>query len=120
MTEKILEKISKYNLFNYLLPWVIFTIITSKILNINFTNNNEDLITYLFVYYFLWMVISRFWSLVVEPILKKIKFIEFADYKDYLRASKKDLNIDILSEENNVYRTFIYFFICMFNNSIFN
>jgi hypothetical protein len=60
-----------------------------------------------FLYYFLGLIISRFGSLVIEPILKKTKFIEFADYSDFIKASKGDEKIGLLSEVNNTYRTLL-------------
>ncbi len=51
------------------------------------------------------MIISRFGSVIIEPILKKINFLKFEDYKNYVIASKKDTKIELLSEVNNTYRT---------------
>ncbi|MGU8980064.1 hypothetical protein ACV3WG_15640, partial [Clostridium perfringens] len=48
--------------------------------------------------------------ILIEPLLKKIKFVEFVDYKLFLEASKVDSKISILSETNNMYRTFIALF----------
>ena len=59
----------------------------------------------MFLYYFLGLVVSRFGSLVIEPILKKIGFVHFASYRDFVSASKKDDKIEVLSEVNNMYRT---------------
>ena len=41
----------------------------------------------------------------IEPAFKKIKFLKFADYKDYISACKKDEKIDLLSEKNNSFRS---------------
>jgi uncharacterized membrane protein len=51
------------------------------------------------------MVLSRVGSIVIEPITKRVKLISYADYNDYIVASKKDKKIDILLETNNLYRT---------------
>lgn len=100
----ILEKVSSYKIFNYLLPGVIFAVIISNITPYQLIQDN--LIIGAFVYYFIGLIISRIGSLIIEPILKKISFIEFTDHKDYVYASKKDLNIEIFSEINNMYRSF--------------
>ncbi len=102
--KEIIDKISSYNLFNYLLPGTLFAILLNKLTTFSFTQN--DLITTAFVYYFIGLVISRLGSLVVEPILKKLGFLKFADYSEFISASKKDPKIEILSESNNMYRTF--------------
>lgn len=113
MSEEILKKITRYNLFNYLLPGIIFIIFISKTTEFNIIElfNQNSIIILLFLAYFIGSIISRIGSLIVEPSLKLIKFIEFAKYKDYLNAVKKDNKIDDLSEENNTYRTYTSLFL---------
>jgi hypothetical protein len=53
------------------------------------------------------MVISRIGSLVVEKLLRKIKIVNFVCYNEYIKASKKDTFLKIMSETNNIYRTII-------------
>jgi hypothetical protein len=73
----------------------------------------SDLITCAFLYYFIGLIVSHFGSLLVEPFLKKISFIKFADYKDFVLASKADIKLEVLVEVNNMYRTFISLFILL-------
>jgi hypothetical protein len=75
---EFLDKLSSYNLFNYLLPGVLFV-----------------------------------GSLIIEPLFKRSKIITFADYRDFVAASKIDDKIEVLSEANNVYRTFCSLFSCL-------
>ena len=110
MTE-IINKITSYNLFNYLLPGVLFAAILDKFTIYSLIP--KDIIIGAFVYYFIGLVISRFGSLLVEPILKKISFLKFADYADFISASQKDPKIELLSEENNMYRNFNAMFIIL-------
>ena len=35
----------------------------------------------------------------------RVRFLEFADYREFVAACKKDPKIDELSETNNMYRT---------------
>ena len=107
----ILEKLSSYNLFNYLLPGIIFVVIANKITHYNFIK--DDIVIGLFLYYFIGLVISRFGSLVIEPVLKYFSFVKFRDYKDFIAASKKDEKIELLSEVNNTYRTLSAMFILL-------
>ena len=109
--KELLEKISSYNLFNYLLPGIIFIVISNKLTHYDFIQ--DDIVIGLFLYYFIGLVISRFGSLVIEPILKHFSFIQFADYKDFITASKKDEKIELLSEANNTYRTLSALFILL-------
>lgn len=101
--KEVLDKISSYNLFNYLFPGVLFTVILEKITGYSFLQ--ENLIVNAFIAYFIGLVISRFGSLIVEPLLKKISFLHFIEYSSYVVASKKDSKIETLSEANNMYRT---------------
>src|SRR3989338_9270292 len=107
----IIDKISSYNLFNYLLPGILFVVIIDNFMIYSFMQ--DDIITGVFVYYFIGLVISRFGSLVIEPVLKKINFLKFAEYKDFVVASKKDSKIDIFSEVNNMHRTFCSMFVLL-------
>ena len=107
----ILGKISSYNLFNYLFTGIVFVIVASKVSRYSFIQ--QDVVLGLFLYYFIGLVVSRFGSLMVEPILKGLSFVKFADYEDFVAASKKDEKIDVLSEANNTYRTLCAAFILL-------
>lgn len=99
----LLDKLSSYNLFNYLLPGIIFVILEKE-----FTNHSliqRDIVIGVFLYYFIGLVISRFGSLVIEPVLRRVSFLRFTDYKEFITASKKDDRLELLSEVNNTYRT---------------
>ena len=67
----------------------------------------KNLVMGAFVYYFVGLVISRFGSLVVEPILRWTSFLKFVSYSDFISASKFDQKIESFSETNNMYRTFV-------------
>lgn len=104
--KEIIEKISSYNLFNYLFPGVLYVIILNKITSCNLIQ--ENIFIGVFLYYFIGLVLSRIGSLVIEPILKKVAL--FADYSDFISASKEDNKIELFSEINNMYRTLISLF----------
>ncbi|GHV67764.1 hypothetical protein FACS1894199_13880 [Bacteroidia bacterium] len=108
MIKEVAEKISSYNLFNNLLPGILFVFIVSELTKFNLILENS--LIGAFVYYFIGLVINRLGSLVIEPVLKRVNFVKFSDYKDYIIASKTDSKIDLLSEENNMFRTFIALF----------
>lgn len=103
--KELLDKLSSYNIFNYLLPGILFAVIITK--TTEFTLIQSDIISGVFVYYFIGLVISRVGSLIIEPILKKINFVKFADYKDFVQVSAEDQKLEVLSESNNMYRTLI-------------
>ncbi|GAI86798.1 unnamed protein product [marine sediment metagenome] len=105
MMKEILTKISSYDLFNNLLPGVIFSVIIDKITIFNLLDHGVMIV--LFISYFIGLIISRIGSLVIEPLLSKMKFIKYAPYAEYLKAEQKDPKIKILLEKNNMYRTMI-------------
>ncbi len=107
--KEFLEKISSYNLFNYLLPGIIFVVLCKYFTSLDIVQ--KDLVIGVFFYYFIGLIISRLGSLIIEPILKKIKFVIFAPYKDFISASEKDAKLEVLSEVNNMYRTFSSLFL---------
>jgi magnesium-transporting ATPase (P-type) len=100
---ELLAKLSSYNLFNYLLPGIVFTVLAGDALR--YPIAQRDILTAAFFYYFVGLVISRFGSLVIEPILKRFAFVRFSDYNEFLAASEKDGQLAVLSEANNTYRT---------------
>ena len=106
--EKFLEKISSYNILNNLLPGSIFCYLLKIFYGIDIIS--ESVVEILFLYYFIGMVISRVGSVVIEPIFIKLKIVIYADYSNYLMASKIDDKIEILLETNNTYRTVLSLF----------
>lgn len=109
--KNLLDKLSSYNIFNYLLPGVLFAFFIEKLTQIHLIQ--DDILVGVFLYYFIGLIISRVGSIIIEPVLKKISFVKFADYKDFITASNKDSKIDTLSETNNMYRTFISMFLLL-------
>lgn len=109
--KELLDKISSYNLFNYLLPGVLYVFISSELTTVDLIQ--KDLIIGAFLYYFIGLIISRIGSIFIEPLLKYFSFIKFAAYKEFVEASKNDSKIEILSEANNMYRTFISLFVIL-------
>lgn len=107
----ILDKIGTYNIFNYMLPGVLFAVLVSQQTKYNLVQ--EDVLVGAFVYYFIGSVVSRIGSLVIEPLLKRVRFVSFAPYSDFVLAAKTDPKIEILSEANNMYRTICALFVCV-------
>lgn len=110
--KELLDKLTTYNLFNYLLPGILFCVILTSYTSFNFFVDSA--IMNLFICYFSGLVISRVGSLFLEPFLKYISFLKFAPYKDFVEAGKADSKLDLLSEANNMYRTIsVVFFLLL-------
>ena len=103
--KELIENIGSYNIFNYLLPGVLYSAIIENVSSLHILP--ENIFWAAFICYFIGMLISRIGSIVIEPLLKKLNFVESRTYQAFIKASKKDSKIEILSEQNNVYRTMI-------------
>lgn len=99
--KSILDKISNYNFFNCLFPGIVFVLLLNILYGINYMQNN--IILGLFFYYFIGLIISRVGSVIIEPILKQLKLVNFVEYSKYIK--EKNEKIELLSEINNLYRT---------------
>lgn len=104
--EELINKLSSYELFNNLLPGIVFSFMLSKILNIDIIGDIQ-LIERFLMYYFVGLLIGRIGSLIIEPLAKKVRIIRRAAYKDYLEAEKNDPKIKILSDVNILYRNIV-------------
>ncbi len=109
--KEFLEKLSSYNLLNYLIPGAVFVALGRQITK--FDLMQSDVILALCTYYFIGMVISRIGSHLLEPLLKKLKLVSFAPYGEYVRASAEDKQLAELSEQNNMYRTMAAMFLSL-------
>jgi hypothetical protein len=115
--KELLDKLSSYNIFNYLFPGILFVIILNKVSSFNLIQ--EDILLGAFLYYFIGLIISRVGSLFVEPFLRLIKFLKFAEYNDFVKASKDDTKIVLFSEINNMYRTLCSLFLLISISKIY-
>lgn len=101
--KEIIDRLTSYNIFNYLLPGTIFMGLGDTLTSYSLIQDN--ILIALFLYYFIGLIISRIGSLTLEPLLKWINFVKFAPYEDFVKASKLDPKIEIFSEQNNMYRS---------------
>jgi hypothetical protein len=115
MIESIINKLSTYNVFNYLFSGIIFVVLIKYFDNINlyldFSISYLNIVN-LFIFYFIGLTISRVGSLIVEPIYRRC-IVKFADYSDFIKVERIDKKLNILSEQNNIYRTFTSLFLVL-------
>jgi len=107
----LLDKMSSYNLFNYLFPGIVFCVVSETVSGYDLVQPN--IVIGIFLYYFVGLVVSRFGSIIIEKILTGLKIVIFAPYSKFIAASKIDPKIEILSESNNMFRTLIAMLICL-------
>ena len=100
-----LNKLSSYNLLNNLLPGTLFIILLNHFTK--YKVSQENLLLNVFLYYFIGLTISRISSILIEPFLKKIKFVTFCNYQAFVNATKKDSKLDVLVETNKNFRVLL-------------
>lgn len=115
--ENFLDRISSYNILNNFIPGALFLYLSDKIWGIDFLGENQ--ILNLALIYFIGMIASRVGSIFIEPIFEKIKFIQQAKHKDFVKAEKKDSKISALLETNNMYRTLVGMVVLIFIEFVF-
>lgn len=109
--DKFLNKLSEYHFIQSLVPGMIFTYCSKSFYEVNFLTDKPvyDFIVILII----GLIISRIGSIIVEPLLRKVKILNFCKYTDYIEASQKDSLIKNLSETNNLYRVIIATFLVL-------
>jgi len=98
----IIEKLGTYQILTNVLPGIFFCKGLVFFLDLDFST--ESIVEDLIIYYFIGFIINRIGSLFVEPFLRKVRFLKFSSYSDFISASKNDVKIDMLSEINNYMR----------------
>lgn len=100
---KFIEKISTYQILNYMIPGSVLCLLLKYLVGYNLLTFSvaENIV----VVYFIGMVNSRLSSLVLKPVLKKIKIINEADHKEFICAEKADAKLTVLSDMNNSFRS---------------
>lgn len=101
----LIGKLSQYNFLTNILPGTVLCIIMKYLIGYDLIP--ADYYQAGIVFYFVGMVNSRVGSLIVEPILKAISWVKFAPYSEFLQAEREDSKLTILSQENNVFRSYI-------------
>lgn len=109
--DKLLDKISSFNLFTNLYPGVIFCLLSQSWLQIPLIQSDPFIGA--FLYYFIGMTISRIGSILIEPVLEKSRFVLYPKYEEFLAASGDDTKINDLLETNNSYRSVISLLLCI-------
>lgn len=103
MIEKIIDRISSYQFFNFFYPGAIFIAIMDHLLKKDFA---EYSIWHLLLFcYFLGMTFSRIGSLMIECPMTKWHIIEEINYPRLVKAEKKDSKVMLLQEICNTFRT---------------
>lgn len=110
---KILSSIPVYNLLTNLIPGTVLAALLKFCVDgcdiFSLTNNIWILAVIL---YFLGIINSRVSSLILEPLLKKLKIVKYTSHKDFTDAELKDTSgkFTQLSRMSNEYRSYLSVF----------
>lgn len=101
---EILNKISSYNIFNYLFPGAVFVILAVHFGILK--QPSDSIVEKLLWFYFVGLAISRLGSTITEPVLRRLTIAKAKrPYGKYLSACEKDQKLAIMLEVSNTYRT---------------
>jgi len=101
--KSILDKLTSYNLFNYLFPGSVFVILLRS--TTDFICDPELNLSTVILVYFTGLIISRIGSLVIEEILLQFKGCKPIDTKLLFKKFKGNVKLEIIFEAMNMYRT---------------
>lgn len=101
----LLQVLGSYQVFTNLFPGIFFALAINWLFGIEMFTSFS--IKDLMVAYFVGFFINRVSSLIVQPLLEKIRFLKASDYQDYVFACHCDPKIDVLSETNNYFRSMV-------------
>lgn len=116
----LIEKISSYEIFNNVIPVVVYSVFIENLTRSSIRTENNFIIAILF--YFIGLVIGRLGSILSDVIgwcfhkLGWKSFLNFASYSEHVQVENTDSNgrIRNLVIMSNMYRTFASLFICLF------
>ena len=98
----MLGNISAYDFLTNFLPGLVLVSLCSRILGLPWVQG--ELVADIGIYFFVGVVVSRLSSLIVEPVLKLSRFVEFGEYTHFLMAEKRDSKIHTMLEVQNFFR----------------
>lgn len=101
---KLLDKISAYQVVNYIIPGSVLCVLLKHMVGYDIIA--FSMIENVIICYFVGLVNSRLGSLILRPILKKCRLVKDAPYDDFVRVEKYDAKLTMLSDINNVFRSF--------------
>jgi hypothetical protein len=99
----VVDKVSSYNIYNYLLPGFLFNAILCKTTSIIECKKLE--ITFIVLVYFEGLVISRIGSMVIEELLLKFDLIKKICTDVLFAKFKNNSKVEFISEAMNMYRS---------------
>lgn len=112
--ENVIKIIPVYNILTNLIPGTVLAgMLKLCVPEIDIFTFTDNLWMLGVILYFIGVVNSRISSLIIEPILKKLNWIEKAPHKNFVKAELKDSTgkLTSLGRMSNEYRAYLSVFI---------
>lgn len=109
--DRLLEHVSAYELLNNLLPGATYVLLAERLTSLRLLSGSVWLD--LALCYAVGLAIGRVGSLVVEPLLQRLKLLDRVPHSDYVKAEGKERRVREVSTVNNMYRTFAAVAACL-------
>jgi hypothetical protein len=109
--KNILDKLTSYNLFNYLFPGSVFLILLHE--STNLIGYLEFDLTTVILVYFIGLILSRLGSLLIEKMVLSYKSEKPINTKLLFKKFKGNIKLEIIHEAMNMYRTLASMSFCL-------
>ncbi len=103
--KELFDKLSSYSIFSNLFCGAVFAVLADKFLNYSLVQQN--IVTGVFFYYFIGLIISKTGSLIVDP------FLRVAGNQDLMTSAEKDERIGVLLKVSDGYRSLCALFLLL-------
>jgi hypothetical protein len=112
--EEIVSSLPVYNVLTNLIPGtVLATLLKLYVKGCDIFSFSDNVLILVVIFYFLGVVSARISSLLVEPLLMKLKIVKYESHKDYTNAELREQTEKLtqLSRMSIEYRNYLSVFI---------
>ena len=108
----LFDKVSTYQLFNYLFPGAVLLFILELCYK-GEGQQNFSVWEKLFLCYTVGMAVSRVGTHLFEDLFERVGLFQRTDYKEIIKAELKDSKVNMLLQVSNTYRTMAAVFLVL-------
>ena len=111
LVDFVKEKISSYQLFNFIVPGATLLTILKFLYDIEI-DVDENLGYFMLASYVVGLTLSRIGSVWIEGVMVSLKWIDGYDVSRYIKAREENIIVETMLSLANLYRTMGSMFIC--------
>lgn len=109
--DKIIDKISSYHIFNYIIPGYIFILICDRYFDIKICDSNA--VNNVIIAYIVGLIIGRISSILIEKRLYYVFKIKNESYESFVKAEVKNDKLNVILQDRNMYRNLFTTFLLL-------